>query len=61
MKVLVIGAGWTGSTIANILHHNNVEVQIIEKESYVGGHSASSTINGVVWEPFLPRKRFSNE
>ena len=52
MKVLVVGAGWTGSTIANILHHNNFEVQIIEKESYVGGHSASSTINEVVWEPF---------
>ena len=52
MKVLVVGAGWTGSTIANILHSNNVEVQIIEKESYVGGHSASSKIKGVVWEPF---------
>jgi UDP-galactopyranose mutase len=52
MKVLVIGAGWTGSTVANILNENGVEVLIIEKEAIVGGHSSSSRINGVVWEPY---------
>ena len=48
MKVLVIGAGWTGATVANILNQNGVEVLVVEKENIVGGHSRSSTINNVV-------------
>ena len=52
MKVLVIGAGWTGATVANILNQNGVEVLVVEKENIVGGHSRSSTIKNVVLEPY---------
>jgi UDP-galactopyranose mutase len=52
MKVLIVGAGWTGATVANILNQNGVEVLVVEKENIVGGHSRSSTIKNVVWEPY---------
>lgn len=51
-KVLIVGAGWTGATIANILQKNNVDVLVVEKDIIVGGHSSSSEINKVVWEPY---------
>ncbi len=51
-KILVVGAGWAGSTIANILKSNNNEVLVVEKDNVVGGHSRSSKINDVVWEPY---------
>ena len=51
-KVLIVGAGWTGATIANILQKNNVDVLVVEKDIIVGGHSSSSETNKVVWEPY---------
>ena len=52
MKVLVVGAGWTGATIANVLHKNNIDVLLVEKDNTIGGHSRSSEINQVIWEPY---------
>lgn len=52
MKVLVVGAGWSGATIANILHKNNIDVLLVEKDNTIGGHSRSSEINQVIWEPY---------
>ena len=37
-KVLIVGAGLAGSTIARILAENNVLVQIIEKRDHVAGN-----------------------
>ena len=38
-KVLVVGAGLAGATIARILAENSVKVQIIEKRSHVAGNA----------------------
>ncbi len=51
-KVLIIGAGWAGATAAHTLRENNFDVLVVEKDNEVGGHSRSSRINGVVWEPY---------
>ena len=37
MKVAIIGAGYTGMTIAKRLSENNIDVTIFDKESQVGG------------------------
>lgn len=51
-KYLIVGAGWSGATIARLLADSGNEVKIIEKESYVGGHSSSFYYKDVIWEPF---------
>ena len=37
-KVLIVGAGLAGSTIARILADNNIKVQIIEKRNHIAGN-----------------------
>lgn len=37
-KVLIVGAGLAGSTIARILAINNIKVQIIEKRNHIAGN-----------------------
>ena len=37
-KVLVVGAGLAGTTIARVLAENNIKVEIIEKRNHVGGN-----------------------
>ena len=51
-RYLIIGAGWSGATIANQLNANGNYVKVIEKENYVGGHSSSFLYKDVTWEPF---------
>ncbi len=51
-KVLVVGAGWAGASAAHTLKENNYEVLVVEKDNEVGGHSRSSKINEVIWEPY---------
>ncbi len=51
-KVLIIGAGWAGSTAANVLKNNDFDVLVVEKDNEVGGHSRSGSINNVIWEPY---------
>jgi len=51
-KFLIVGAGWSGATIAKLLNDSGNFVKIIEKENYIGGHSSSFYYNDVVWEPF---------
>ena len=51
-RYLIIGAGWSGATIANQLNANGNYVKVIEKENYVGGHSSSFFYKDVTWEPF---------
>ncbi len=52
MKYLIIGAGWSGATVAKLLHESGNQVKIIEKEKYIGGHSSSFYHKDVIWEPF---------
>ena len=51
-KYLIIGAGWSGATIANLLSNSGHKVKILEKENYIGGHSSSFYYKDVIWEPF---------
>lgn len=51
-KYLIIGAGWSGATIANLLTNSGHKVKILEKENYIGGHSSSFYYKDVIWEPF---------
>jgi len=51
-RYLIIGAGWSGATIAKLLYNSGNEVKILEKENYIGGHSSSFLYNDVIWEPF---------
>ena len=37
-KILIVGAGLAGSTIARILSENNIEVQIIDKRNHIAGN-----------------------
>lgn len=39
MKVLVVGAGFTGATIARILAENGVQVDIIDQRDHIGGNA----------------------
>lgn len=51
MRVLVIGAGWSGAVVARELHDAGVEVEVVERADVVGGHSRAEVLNGVVYEP----------
>ncbi|HSP01906.1 MAG TPA: FAD-dependent oxidoreductase [Acidimicrobiales bacterium] len=51
MKVLVIGAGWSGAVVARELHDQGVEVHVVERGEVVGGHARVEVLNGVVYEP----------
>ena len=51
-KYLIVGAGWSGATIAKLLSDAGNDVQILEKENYIGGHSSSFLHKDVIWEPF---------
>ena len=51
MKVLVIGAGWSGAVVARELHDAGVDVHVGERAEVVGGHARCEVLNGVVYEP----------
>jgi UDP-galactopyranose mutase len=39
MKVLVVGAGFSGVTVARILAENNIQVDVIDQRDHVGGNA----------------------
>ena len=53
MRVLIIGAGLTGCTLARLLKDKHYNVSIKEKENYIGGlcHTTTSP-NGILYEPY---------
>lgn len=51
MKVLVVGAGWSGAVVARELHDAGVDVHVVERADVVGGHARVEVLNGVVYEP----------
>jgi UDP-galactopyranose mutase len=51
VKVLVVGAGWSGAVVARALHDRGIEVHVVEQAEGVGGHARCEQLNGVVYEP----------
>ena len=51
MRVVVVGAGWSGAVVARELHDAGVDVTVVERAEVVGGHSRAEVLNGVVYEP----------
>lgn len=50
-RVAVIGAGWSGATVARVLHDAGIAVEVFEAAGAVGGHSRVERLGGVVYEP----------
>jgi len=56
MRILIIGAGLSGCTIARLLKERDHDVFVIEKENYVGGLCITKlTPDGLKYEPFGAR------
>jgi len=56
MKVLIIGTGLTGCTLARLLKDKGHEVSMIEKENYIGGLCITRlNEDGFKYEPFGAR------
>lgn len=56
MKILVVGAGLSGSTLARELYDSGYSVHIIDKESCIGGLSITRVDkNGLKYEPYGAR------
>lgn len=47
MRVAVIGSGISGLISAYVLAKDGVEVDLYEKEDYLGGHARTVTFDGV--------------
>ena len=54
MNVLIVGAGWAGTSVHFKLKENNINSVIFESNNFVGGHSRSDNIKGVIFEPNGP-------
>ena len=50
-RVLIVGAGLTGCTVAHALAREGIESVLLERESIPGGLIRSETMNGVIYEP----------
>ena len=52
MRVLIIGAGLTGCTLARLMKEKNYRVSIKEKQNHIGGLCYTTTSsNGILYEP----------
>ncbi len=61
MRILIIGAGLSGCSIARLLKDRHHEISIIEKEPYVGGLCVTKVSpNGLKYEPFGARTFHTN-
>ncbi len=49
-RVIVIGAGFSGLSVATTLAHQGFDVTILEKNSSPGGRARSFSENGFVFE-----------
>jgi UDP-galactopyranose mutase len=50
-RVIIVGAGLTGCTVAHALARENVESVLLERQSVPGGLIRSELMNGVIYEP----------
>lgn len=51
---LIVGAGLTGATIANILHNAGKKVSVIDKNSWIAGQAFTHKIEGITVHEFGP-------
>lgn len=51
---LIVGAGFTGATIANILHNAGKKVYVIDKRSWLAGQAFTCRIEGIIVHEFGP-------
>ncbi len=53
MRVLILGAGLTGCTLARLMKNKNYVVSIKEKQNHIGGLCYTKTSpNGILYEPY---------
>ncbi|MFW9818172.1 MAG: UDP-galactopyranose mutase [Candidatus Thorarchaeota archaeon] len=53
MRILVVGAGLTGCSLARLMNDKGHTVSIIEKETHIGGLCYTETSsNGIMYEPY---------
>jgi UDP-galactopyranose mutase len=50
-RVIIVGAGLTGCTVAHALARDEVESVVLEREMVPGGLIRSELMNGVIYEP----------
>lgn len=56
MKILIVGAGLSGCTIARLLHDRGHDIEIMEKEDCIGGLCITKlTEQGLKYEPYGAR------
>lgn len=61
MKILIIGAGLSGCSMARLLKNKGHDVSLIEKEDHVGGLCITKTTeDGMKYEPFGARTFHTN-
>ena len=46
-KVLIVGAGFSGATVARILAERNFDVTVVDKRDHIAGNAFDETINGI--------------
>jgi UDP-galactopyranose mutase len=51
VRVLVVGAGWSGAVVAERLAAAGLDVHVYERTMAAGGHARAERLNGVVFEP----------
>jgi UDP-galactopyranose mutase len=49
--IIVVGAGWSGATVAHCLTAAGHRVEVLERADVIGGHSRVERLNGVIYEP----------
>lgn len=58
---LIIGAGFTGATIANILHNAGKKVYVIDKRGWIAGQAFTRKIEGIIVHEFGPHIFHTND
>lgn len=53
-KVLIVGAGLAGATVARCLHNHGYQVVVAEERPVIGGNVRVETMNGVPYEVYGP-------
>jgi len=53
-SVAIVGAGWSGATVARSLADRGMRTEVLERSPHAGGHARSEQLNGVWFEPNGP-------
>jgi UDP-galactopyranose mutase len=61
MKILIIGAGLSGATAANLLKNSGHEVQIFETRNHIAGNCYDSNVYGTIVHNYGPHIFHTND